>query len=123
MPTDEGLMMLVEVGHVSCFERGKYGFVGHDVVPFDRLVGAIRGELLHNGRFPRQREKYDAAEGMWITREAAGFTVWVSRALADSPNVVAERGDSRFSSPEDAVRFYLKWACNLPGILDGVRFV
>ena len=122
MPTDEGLLMLVEEGHISCFDREKYGFAKHDAVPFDRLVGVIADELLQNGRFPRRREKCETTEGMWITREGTEFTLWMSRPNAILPNVVAEKAEKRFSSPEAAARYYLKWECQLPGILDGVHF-
>ena len=67
MPTNEGLLKLIEDCHISYFDREKYGFVGNDVVPFGRLVNVIVDELLQNGCFPRRREKYDVTEGMWIT--------------------------------------------------------
>ena len=122
MPTDEGLMILIEDGHIPYSDREKYGYASHDVVPFCRLVDVIAEELLRNGRFPRRREKYDNAEGMWITKDEHGFTVWMSRANAVLPNVVAEKSEKHFSAPEVAARFYLKWECQLPGCLDGVQF-
>ncbi len=122
MLTDEGLMLLVEEGHIPYFDRERYGYSNHDVVPIGRLVDVIIGELLRNGRFPRRCEKYDNAEGMWITKDVHGFTVWVSRANAVLPNVVAEKSEKHFLDPEVAVRFYLKWECQLPGYLDGVQF-
>lgn len=123
MPTDEGLMLLIEEGHISYFERGKFGFAGHDVVPFDRLVDVIARELVQNGRFPRRRTKFDVAEGMWVARDGAGFSVAMSRTAPACPNAVAEKSEKYFTKPEEAVRFFLKCECGLPGIWDGVKFV
>ena len=108
MPTDEGLMLLVEEGHGPYFDKEKYGYASHDVVPFSSLVDVIIGELLRNGRFPRRREKYDNAEGMWITKDEHGLTVWMSRANAVLPNVVAEMSEKHSLDSGIAVRFYLK---------------
>ncbi len=123
MPTDEGLLTLIENGHVPWMERGKYGYVGHDSVPFERLVCVIVNALLHDGRFPRRREVFDRTDGLWIAKEEVGFAVWMSRSGAVSPDVVVEKSKEWFEHPEDAVRFYLKWSCQLPGMLDGVSFV
>ena len=123
MPTDEGLLVLIERGHVSSVDRNRYGYVGHDVVPFDRLVDVVVNALRTAGRFPRERDACDSPEGMWIVKEGAGYVVWASRTEATEPETVAERTKRRFLSPGAAVRFYLKWSCQLPGVLDGVAFV
>ena len=123
MPTDEGLLTLVEKSHIPYFEREKYGFSSPDVVPISRLVDLIVGELLANGRFPRNEENYGSVEGMWIVKDSKGFAVCASRSSAGLPNVVVEKSETHFSSPKDAARYFLKWNCQLPGTFDGVCFI
>jgi len=41
------------------------------------------------------------------------------RSYAHDSHLVAEQGEKVFTLPEDAAKWYLKWALHLPGDLDG----
>lgn len=59
-------------------------------------------------------------EGIIIHHESDdSYRCYAKRALANAPNIKAEESEYVFKTAKEAAEYYLKWALNLPGRLDG----
>lgn len=67
--------------------------------------------------------EYKNYEGISIERTDNKYVCRAQRMLPMEPDVIAEKASREFDNVEDAAEFYLKWALNLPGNLDGYKVI
>jgi hypothetical protein len=118
------LTSLLRGEHLNMPDRIERGVWPHPPINFSDLVTHLVAVLQSEKWFPREWKPAEPGKPVWeggvIERQSSSRYVYrAQRHHPTQPNILAEKTEKVFSSPEDAARHYLKWDLNLPGNLDG----
>lgn len=105
-------------------ERKALGIWPHPPLKIDELVTFLAPVVEEQGFFPKVWEEHQGgeliSEYLVIEKNQSDeFVVRSRRHHPTNPTILAEESEKRFKNPKEACSFYLKWAFNLPGDLDG----
>ena len=105
-------------------ERIDRGLWPHPPIEFSYVVNHLVRVLKVEKYFPREWKESVEGEPVWeggvIECQSHSTYVYLAqRHHPIHPNIIGDRIEKIFTSPETAARFYLKRDLNLPGYLDG----
>lgn len=115
----ETLTLLLRGVHLNMPERIRRKAWPHPPLRMSDLVRHLVALIENEPRFPDDSmgvvQGHGLVEGVFIERRGPARFACVSRRTFPG----FEESERIFENAEDAARFYLKWALNLPGDLDG----
>jgi hypothetical protein len=119
----ETLTEILSGRHLNLEERAERGVWPHASLQYDDVLSHLTKVITERQWFPRSLPTTErppwVADFVIIERRKADEFLVHFQSAGPSAQTVAEQGIHRFSRPEEAAAFYLKWALNLPGDLDG----
>src|ERR1700689_3249609 len=118
------LTLLLRGEHLSMPDRIERGLWPHAPLEFGEVVNPLAAILNAEKWFPfewREAEPGRAINERPVVerREADLFICYAQRSDPSDSRRLVSRGERPFRTAEGAARWYLKWALNLPGDLDG----
>jgi hypothetical protein len=121
---DLTLTALLRGEHFSIPERLDRGVWPHPPLKFGELVQHLAEILRTVHWFPHEWRAPTPGDSVseWPIVEKRGpgnFICYAQHADPADPRRLGNAGQISFKTPEGAARWYLKWALNLPGDLDG----
>ena len=122
------LTFLLGHGHLNMQERVERGVWPHPPLKFDDVLRHLVQVLETEQWFPpawRPAVPGEAiCEGGAIERQSSSRYVYHwQRSDPLNPCLLAEQGETAFTSAEAVARHYLKWDLHLPGDLDGWKVI
>jgi len=118
------LTILLRGEHLDMPDRIERGIWPHPPLAFEEVVKHLAAVLAVEQWFPFERRETEPNRAMdeWPVVERREPNLFIGHAQNSHPSdpaLVLARGQKSFRTPEDAARWYLRWALHLPGDLDG----
>lgn len=120
----EILTRLLKGQHFNVEQRKELGLWPSEILNYVDILKHLTTIIELHEWFPFELERDDSNEtiyeGILIHHENDNsYRCHAQRTLATDPNIKAEESEIVFKTAEEAAEYYLKWALNLPGRLDG----
>ena len=119
----ETLTEILSGRHLNMEERAARGIWPHAPLCYDEVLAHLTKVISERQWFPTSWP--GTQQPPWVEdfviierKNADEFLVHFQNA-GPTAQTIAEQGIKRFRRPDEAAAFYLKWALNLPGDLDG----
>lgn len=120
----EILTRLLKGEHFNVEQRKELGLWPSETLNYADVLKHLSSILVRQEWFPFGLERNDSNEtiyeGIIIHRESDDcYRCYAKHALATDPTIKSEESEVIYKTPMEAAEYYLRWALNLPGSLDG----
>jgi hypothetical protein len=120
----EILTRLLKGEHFNVEQRKELGLWPSETLKYTDVLEHLASLIEQHEWFPFELDQKDSAatayEGIIIhSNGISSYQCYARRTSAINPDVTAEESKIIFKTAMGAAEYYLKWALNLPGNLDG----
>lgn len=124
----ETIIFLLKGGHLNMDERVAKNIWPHPPLKLNDLINEVIRYLKTEKFFPHpwvQRKDGEFIDDVCVIEKINPF-IFIFRSRAASPSDltrITAQGKKVFFSARSVVKYYLRWALNLPGDLDGWKVI
>ncbi len=116
---------LLKGKHIDVKERAQKGAPVTAILKYGDILRVLKDMINESRIFPFDfnDSEYTNYEGIVIERKDEKFLCHSQRMHPTNPGEIVEKITKEFDNIDEAANYYLKWALNLPGDLDGYKVI